>query len=55
VAITLLVVGFPADADECDRIVENLLVQTPGLKLDKRVLAEGVGVVYLRNPQATAI
>jgi hypothetical protein len=42
-------------ADECDRIVENLIAQTPGLQLDKRMLAEGVDIVYLKHPQAKAL
>ena len=46
---------LPVRADECDRIVENLIAQTPGLQLDKRTLAEGVDIVYLKNPQAKAL
>ena len=46
---------LPARADECDRIVENLIALTPGLQLDKRMLAEGVDIVYLKHPHANAI
>jgi hypothetical protein len=46
---------LPVRADECDRIVENLLAQTPGLQFDKRMLAEGVDIVYLKHPQANAL
>ena len=42
---------LPVRADECDRIVENLLAHTPGLQLDKRMLAEGVDIVYLKRPK----
>ena len=56
----LTVVGFlcltlPVRADECDRIVKSLIAQTPGLQLDKRTLAEGVDIVYLKHPQAKAL
>jgi len=53
--MALLLVTFPAKADECDTIVENLIAQTPGLQLDKRVLAEGIDIVYLKHPQAKAL
>ncbi len=53
--MALLLSAFPAKADECDSIVANLIAQTPGLQLDKRVLAEGVDIVYLKHPQAKAL
>ena len=53
--MALLSVSLPVEADECDRIVENLIAQTRGLQLDKRVLAEGVDIVYLKHPQAKAL
>jgi hypothetical protein len=53
--MVLLFVGFPAKADECDRIVANLIAQTPGLQLDKRMPAEGADIVYLKHPDAIAI
>ena len=53
--MALLLVAFPAQADECDRIVENLIARTPDLQLDKRMLAEGVDIVYLKHPQAKAL
>ena len=55
IVMALLSVSFPVKADECDRIVENLIAQTPGLQLDKRMLAEGVDIVYLKHPQAKAL
>jgi hypothetical protein len=33
--MAFLFAGFAVKADECDRIVENLIAQTPGLQLDK--------------------
>ncbi len=53
--MALLLSAFPAKADECDSIVANLIAQTRGLQLDKRVLAEGVDIVYLKHPQAKAL
>jgi hypothetical protein len=53
--MALLFAGFAVKADECDRIVENLIAQTPGLQLDKRMLAEGVDIVYLKHPHAKAL
>jgi hypothetical protein len=53
--VVFLLLTFPVKADECDSIVANLIAQTPGLQLDKRVLAEGVDIVYLKHPQAKAL
>ena len=53
--MALLFASFPAKADECDRIVANLIAQTPGLQLDKRMPAEGADIVYLKHPHAIAI
>jgi hypothetical protein len=53
--LALLLTAPPARADECDSIIANLITQTPGLQLDKRVLAEGVDIVYLKHPQAKAL
>jgi hypothetical protein len=53
--MVLLFAGFPAKADQCDRIVANLIAQTPGLQLDKRMSAEGADIVYLKHPQAIAL
>ena len=55
IVMALLSVFFPVKADECDRIVQNLITQTPGLQLDKRMLAEGVDNVYLKHPQGKAL
>ncbi len=55
IVIVLLFAGFPAKADQCDHVVANLIAQTPGLQLDKRVPAEGADIVYLKHPQAIAI
>ena len=55
IVMALLSVCLPVEADECDRLVINLIAQTPGLQLDKRVLAEGVDIVYLKHPQAKAL
>jgi len=55
IVIVLLFAGFPAKADQCDRIVANLIAQTPGLQLDKRMIAEGADIVFLKHPQAIAI
>ena len=41
--------------DQCDHIVANLIAQTPGLQLDKRMPAEGADIVYLKHPQTIAI
>jgi hypothetical protein len=46
---------FPAKADQCDHIVANLIAETPGLQLDKRVPAEGADIIYLKHPQAIAL
>jgi hypothetical protein len=42
---------FPAKADQCDHIVANLIAETPGLQLDKRVPAEGADIIYLKHPK----
>ena len=55
IVLVLLLAGFPAKADQCDRIVADLIAQTPGLQLDKRMPAEGADVVYLKHPQVIAI
>ena len=55
IVMVLLFAGFPAKADQCDHIVANLIAQTPGLQLDKRMPAEGADIVYLKHPQAIAI
>ena len=55
IVMVLLFAGFPAKADQCDRIVANLIAQTPGLQLDKRMPAEGADIVYLKHPQAIAL
>ena len=55
IVMALLSVCLPVEADQCDRVVANLIAQTPGLQLDKRVLAEGVDIVYLKHPQAKAL
>jgi hypothetical protein len=55
IVMVLLLAGFPAKADQCDRIVADLIAQTPGLQLDKRMPAEGADIVYLKHPQAVAI
>jgi len=48
--MALLLLALPAKADECDGIVEALIA-----RVDKRVLAEGVDIVYLKHPQAKAL
>ena len=55
IVMVLLFVGFPAKADQCDHIVANLIAQTPGLQLDKRMPAEGADIVYLKHPQVIAL
>ena len=55
IVIVLLFAGFPAKADQCDHVVANLIAQTPGLQLDKRVPAEGADIVYLKHPEAIAL
>jgi hypothetical protein len=53
--MAILLLALPAKPDECDGIVETLIAQTPDLRVDKRVLAEGVDIVYLKHPQAKAL
>ncbi len=55
ILMVLLFAGFPAKADQCDQVVANLIAQTPGLQLEKRLPAEGADIVYLKYPQAIAI
>ena len=53
--LAFVLASLPVRADKCDGIVANLIAQTPGLQRDKRVLAEGVDIVYLKHPQAKAL
>jgi len=55
IVMVLLFAGFPAKADQCDRIVANLIAQTPGLQFDKRMPAEEADIVYLKHPQVIAL